>query len=137
MIVLAAAIGYAVLAYALNFLEGMYPSLKETFLRGYASAQEQLNAIPDDQITVDEYYTRELVNIVSADDLNERIGELKDLVNFKLVYQMNQSDAGNLLTTEEQAKYSALNKEYNIYISNGGDGSQKYVDAIKNNQIKQ
>lgn len=113
-----------------------YSIVRDEVLIEYRQTQELLLSKDNNELTVEEYFLKETMLLLSYDKLEERFVKPDDLINVKHIFHLKETGENSLMTKDEQARYNELQKQYDKYVQSGGDLKQKYVDAVKNGQIK-
>lgn len=136
-VVILAAIVFTIVYLGFNELKSMYPEMRAHFIEEYNVLQNEIYQKSDEDLSVREYYTKQIILLIPRGELEKRITKVDDLVEVKSIFAIKNDDGSNsILTKSEQEKYDKLQKEFNDYVNNGGDPEQKYVDAVANGQIK-
>ena len=134
-LIIIALIGVALWVGIIEFKDG-YSMVRDELLTEYQRTQGMLLTKDNNELTVEEYFLKETMLLLSYNELEERFVESDDLANAKHVFQLQETGKNSLMTKDEQARYDELQKQYDEYVKNGGDPKQKYVDAVANGQIK-
>ena len=120
----------------IEFKDG-YSMVRDDVLTEYQRLHGLLAYKENDDLTVEEYFLKETMLILSYDELDERFVRTENLDNAKHIFELKETGENALMTRDEQAQYDKLQKQYDEYIKNGGDPKQKYVDAVANGQIQE
>ena len=131
-----AAIVFVIAYLGFNEIKKMYPEMRASFIEEYEFVQGEIFQKNDNDLTVKEYYTKQIILLIPKGELENRITEVDDLVEVKSIFTIKGENGSSILTDSEREQYNKLQKEFNDYVKNGGDPEQKYIDAVANGQIK-
>lgn len=120
----------------IEFKDG-YSMVRDDILTEYQRLQGLLAYKENDDLTVEEYFLKETMLLLTYDELDERFVKTDNLTSAKHIFELKETGENSLMTNEEQEQYDKLQKQYDEYIKSGGDPKQKYVDAVANGQIQE
>lgn len=129
-------LGVTICAITIQSIKTSYPQIKQNFITEYSNFQVQCEKLSNDELTVQQYYEKQLFLLLPRDQLDRRINSMEDLTNVQNFLSSRNPGVMNFLTPEEIARFETMQREYDQYIKEGGDPNQRYIDAVKNNQIQ-
>lgn len=106
-----------------------YPQMKENFLIQVGTIQEQLRSTDDEELTVDEYYQKQLLLLLTKEDLENAINSLEDMADISQILALSESANLTLIPEEKIDEYNRIQAEYQAAIShNDNDDKTENVD---------
>lgn len=122
-------IAFFITKYSVTEFKKNYPEIRATFFDAYESIQQTYQNTPDEELTVKEYYEKQIFSLVPKDDLDKRINGMEKLASAKNIYENRGVSGEKILTDTEKAEYDRLQKEYNDYVNSGGNPDEKYINV--------
>lgn len=122
-------IAFFITKYSVTEFKKNYPEIRATFFDAYESIQQTYQNTPDEELTVKEYYEKQIFSLVPKDDLDKRIDGMEKLASAKNIYENRGVSGEKILTDTEKAEYDRLQKEYNDYVNSGGNPDEKYINV--------
>ena len=96
------------------YMETAFPEIKESFLSSVEIQLEGLKEIDDSTLTVEQYYQKELLLLITVEDLENVINEFSDITKFKNILEDNKGelDSFDLIPEDKVDRYNEIIEEY-------------------------
>jgi hypothetical protein len=104
--------------FILHSIKSTYPSVKANFLTQIECARDQLIAIDDTDLTIDQYYQKKILLLFSPEDFENAINNMEDLHNISKIFKVNEDCDLTLVPKDKVDEYQKLMEEYKQAIDN-------------------
>lgn len=89
-----------------------YPQIKDSILNEIDEIQAELSQVDDSELSIDEYYQKQMLLLITSDDVDAMLSDFEDIEQIIAIIQNNGEINVELLPEDKREKYQQLVEEY-------------------------
>lgn len=116
------------------YMEIVFPEIKDSILENVELQMEALNEIDDNTLTVEQYYQKQLLLLLTADDLEKALNNISEIDGLKGLLEFIDGEIGaeNIISDDKIDEYNKILSEYEKASEEGRleDAASSYIENL-------
>ena len=121
-------------ALCIHSVRTMYPQIKANVLEQISLVREELMSFDDSELTVDQYYQKQLLLLFTGEDFEAAIEEFEDIDGLLELLMSGGTLDLSIVSEEKVDEYKKLIEEYEKAKISEADGKSNMVETINDSQ---